>query len=42
MPVLVAAHTVNNVNFGGEQGHENKGHESKVKIHSTLVVDHKI
>ena len=38
--VLVAAHTVNNLDLGDEQGHENEGYESEVKIHSTLVVDH--
>ena len=38
-PVLIAARTYNNVNFGGEQ---NEGHEIEVQIHSTLVVDHKI
>ena len=30
-PVLIAAHTANNVDFGGEQGHENEGYESEVK-----------
>ena len=28
-PVLIAAHTANNVDFGGEQGHENEGYESE-------------
>ena len=27
-PVLVAAHTVNNLNIGDEQDFENKGHEN--------------
>ena len=27
-PVLIAAHTANNLDFGDEQGHENEGHES--------------
>ena len=26
--VLVVAHTVNNLDFGDEQGHENEGYES--------------
>ena len=28
IPVLTAAHTANNINFGDEQGHENEGHEN--------------
>ena len=28
-PVLVAAHMVNNLGLGEEQGHENEGHESE-------------
>ena len=27
-PVLLAAHTANNIDFGDEQGHEDEGHES--------------
>ena len=27
-PVLIAAHTVNNLDFGGEQDHESEGHEN--------------
>ena len=27
-PVLIAAHTANNLDFGDEQGHEDEGHES--------------
>ena len=28
-PVLVAVHTVNNLDLGHEQGYENEGYESK-------------
>ena len=28
-PILVAAHTTNNVDFGNEQDHENEGYEGK-------------
>ena len=28
-PVLIAAHTANNVDFGDEQGYENEGYESE-------------
>ena len=41
-PVLVAAHTVNNLDLCDEQGHENEVYESEVKIHPTLVADHKV
>ena len=27
-PVLIAAHTANNLDFGDEQGHEGEGHEN--------------
>ena len=27
-PILITAHTANNVDFGDEQSHENEGHES--------------
>ena len=27
-PVLIAAHTASNLDFGDEQGHENEGYES--------------
>ena len=27
-PVLIAAHTANNLDFGDEQDHENEGYES--------------
>ena len=27
-PVLIAAHTANNLDFGDEQGHEDEGNES--------------
>ena len=27
-PVLIAAHIVNNLDFGHEQDHENEGHEN--------------
>ena len=29
IPVLTAAQTANNVNFGNEQDHENEGYESE-------------
>ena len=28
VPDLVAAHTINNLDLGDEQGHENEGYES--------------
>ena len=31
-PVLVAAHTLNNLDLGDEQNHENEGYESDHKI----------
>ena len=40
-PVLIAAHTYNNLGRGDET--ENEGYESEVwKTHPTLAVDHKI
>ena len=39
-PVLIAAHTYNNLGRGDET--ENEGSESEVKTHPTLAVDHKI
>ena len=40
-PVLVAAHTVNNLDLGGGQNHKNRVMKRKGKIHSPLAVDHK-
>ena len=40
-PVLIAAHTYNNLGRGDET--ENEGYESEVwKTHPTLAVDHKV
>ena len=45
-PILVDAHTVNNLDLSNKQGHDCLAtqHEQNegVKIHPTLVVDHKI
>ena len=35
-PVLIAAHTASNVDFGDEQGHENEDYESDDKTRPTL------
>ena len=36
-PILIAAHTANNVDFGDEQDHENEGYESEGPINFGLT-----
>ena len=37
VPVLIAAHTANNLDFGYEEDHENEGYESKEPQNLTLA-----